>query len=109
MSEPKEKAKPVDTSSIEEDVSKFFNVLVETDYLDGDDYVLNKDFLQSLLDQYLPNRDITIQTKGRTRETVRAYISDKELVFIIRIDGLTYEMTLGEQSSIAPVKNRVWL
>lgn len=94
-------------SIIKANVMRLYNALIEKDYSDGEEYMIDKDSLKDYISSYIPNGVRDFRPTGQTRETLKAYRADKVMSFILKVDNTTYELNLGKENKISCIKNRI--
>ena len=94
-------------SIIKSNVMRLYNALIEKDYSDGEEYMIDKDSLKDYISLYIPNGVKDFRPTGQTRETLKAYRADNVMSFILKVDDITYELKLGKENKISCIKNRI--
>ena len=94
-------------SIIKANVMRLYNALIEKDYSDGEEYMIDKDSLKDYISLYIPNGVMDFRPIGQTRETLKAYRADNVMSFILKVDDITYELNLGKENKISCIKNRI--
>ena len=88
-------------SIIKANVMRLYNALIEKDYSDGEEYMIDKDSLKDYISSYIPNGVMDFRPIGQTRETLKAYRADNVMSFILKVDDITYELNLGKENKIS--------